>query len=41
MRTPRKRARVSLSRIACSVLPNGECTISHISAVHAQNSTST
>ena len=29
-RMPTKLARVSLSRIACSALPNGECTITHM-----------
>ena len=40
-RMPTKPARVSLSRIACSALPNGECTITHMMTVEIANRTST
>jgi len=38
---PRNCARVSLSRIACSALPKGECTITHMSKVQTQNRNNT
>jgi hypothetical protein len=41
IRNPRNAARVSLSRIACSALPKGEWTISHISTTQIANTTST
>ena len=41
MRKPRKAARVSLSRMACSPFPNGECTITHMITTQIANTAST
>ena len=37
--TPTNSARVSLSRIACSALPKGECTITHMTAAATTKTT--
>ena len=41
IRTPTNSARVSLSRMAWSAMPNGELTMTHMSATQAPNRMST